>query len=73
MGSQMNFVVHSKWDFVVYSILCIMKRVVFYIPKPLARGLLKTHNKFHNASYGMKIHFRFFLSHELTQNEQITT
>ena len=44
---------------------------VFYIPEPLARGY-KTHNKFHNTSYGMKIHSRSFLSHELTQNEQIT-
>ena len=44
---------------------------VFYIPEPLARGY-KTHNEFHNTSYGMKIHLRFFLSHELTQNEQIT-
>ena len=40
---------------------------VFYIPEPLA------HNEFHNTSYGMKIHLRFFLSHELTRNEQITT
>ena len=44
---------------------------VFYIPEPLARGY-KTHNEFHNTSYGMKIHLRFFLSHELTRNEQIT-
>ena len=44
---------------------------VFYIPEPLARGY-KTHNEFHNISYGMKIHLRFFLSHELTRNEQIT-
>ena len=43
----------------------------FYIPEPLARGY-KTHNEFHNTSYGMKIHLRFFLSHELTRNEQIT-
>ena len=28
---------------------------VFYIPEPLARGY-KTHNEFHNTSYGMKIH-----------------
>ena len=62
IGSQMNF----------HSIRCIMKRVVcFYIPEPLARGY-KTHNEFHNTSYGMKIHLRFFLSHELTRNEQIT-
>ena len=44
---------------------------VFYIPEPLARGY-KTHNEFHNTSYGKKIHLRFFLSHELTRNEQIT-
>ena len=44
---------------------------VFYIPEPLARGY-KTHNEFHNTLYGMKIHLRFFLSHELTRNEQIT-
>ena len=44
---------------------------VFYIPEPLARGY-KAHNEFHNTSYGMKIHLRFFLSHELTRNEQIT-
>ena len=44
---------------------------VFYIPEPLARGY-KTNNEFHNTSYGMKIHLRFFLSHELTRNEQIT-
>ena len=44
---------------------------VFYIPEPLARGY-KTHNEFHNTSYGIKIHLRFFLSHELTRNEQIT-
>ena len=43
---------------------------VFYIPEPLARGY-KTHNEFHNTSYGMKIHLRFFLSHKLTRNEQI--
>ena len=44
---------------------------VFYTPEPLARGY-KTH-EFHNTSYGMKIHLRFFLSHELTRNEQIIT
>ena len=42
---------------------------VFYIPEPLVRGY-KTHNEFYNSSYGMKIHLRFFLSHELTRNEQ---
>ena len=46
-------------------------RCVFYIPSPEARGY-KTHNSFHNTSYGMKIHLRFFLSHELTRNEHIT-
>ena len=45
---------------------------VFHIPEHLASGY-KTHNKFHNAWYGMKIHLRFFLSHELTRNVQITT
>ena len=50
-----------------HSIRCIMKRVVFYIPEPLARGY-KTHNEVHNTSYGIKIHLKFFLSHELTQN-----
>ena len=45
---------------------------VFYIPEPLARGY-KAHNEFHNTSYEMKIHLRFFLSHELIWNEQITT
>ena len=40
-------------------------KCVFYIPQPLA-----THSKFHNRSYGMKIHRRFFLSQELTRNEQ---
>ena len=47
-----------------HSMRCIMKRVV-------ARGY-KTHNEFHNTSHGMKIHLRFFLSHELTRNEQMT-
>ena len=63
IGSQMNF----------HSIRCIMKRVVCFISpiEPLARGY-KTHNEFHNTLYGMTIHLRFFLSHELTQNEQIT-
>ena len=42
----------------------------FYIPEPLARGY-ETHNEFHNTSYWMKIHLRFFLSHELTRNKQI--
>ena len=35
---------------------------VFYIPEHLASGY-KTHNEFHNTSYGMKIHLRFFLAH----------
>ena len=62
IGSQMNF----------HSIRCIYETsCVFYIPEPLARGY-KTHNEFHNTSYWMKIHLRFFLSHELTRNEQIT-
>ena len=45
---------------------------VFYIHEPLARGY-RIHNEFHNTSYGMKIHLRFFLSHELTRNQQMTT
>ena len=32
---------------------------VFYIPEPLARGY-NAHNKFHNTSYGMKIHLRSY-------------
>ena len=65
-----------------HSIRCIMKRVVCFISPSLWRGDIKhttreargykTHNSFHNTSYGMKIHLRFFLSHELTRNEQIT-
>ena len=48
-------------------------RCVYFIsPRQRARGY-KTHNSFHNTSYGMKIHLRFFLSHELTRNKQITT
>ena len=44
---------------------------VFYILEPLARGH-KTYNSFQNTSYGMIDHLKFFLLHELTQNEQIT-
>ena len=33
---------------------------VFYIPSPEARGY-KTHNSFHNTSYGMKIHLRSYI------------
>ena len=61
--------------------MIIMKRAEFYIPlpedqgyktEPLVRGY-KTH-KFHNTPYiGMKIHLRFFSSHELIGNEDITT
>ena len=58
-----EFLFHTKY----YETSC-----VFYIPEPLARGY-KAHNDFHYISYGMKIHLRFFLSHELTRNEQITT
>ena len=50
-----------------------MKRVVRFISgfsEPLARGY-KTHNEFHNILYGMKIHLRFFLSHELTRKDEI--
>ena len=35
-------------------------RCVFYIPSPEARGY-KTHNSFHNTSYGMKIHLRSYM------------
>ena len=45
---------------------------VFYIPELLARGY-QANKEFHNTSYGMKIHLRFFLSHQLARNEQITT
>ena len=38
-----------------YETLC-----VFYIPSPEARGY-KTHNSFHNTSYGMKIHLRSYI------------
>ena len=38
---------------------------VFYITEPQARAY-KTHHKFYNTWYGMKIHLRFFFSHELT-------
>ena len=33
---------------------------VFYITSPEARGH-KTHNEFHNTSYGMKIHLRSYI------------
>ena len=36
-------------------------RCVFYIPSPEARGY-KTHNSFHNTSYGMKIHLKSYIS-----------
>ena len=39
-------------------------RCVFYIPSPEARGY-KTHNSFHNTSYGMKIHLRSYISFHL--------
>ena len=35
-------------------------RCVYYIPSPEARGY-KTHNSFHNTSYGMKIHLRSYI------------
>ena len=35
-------------------------RCVLYIPSPEARGY-KTHNSFHNTSYGMKIHLRSYM------------
>ena len=37
--------------------------------EPLARGY-KTHNEFHDTSYEMYIHLRFFSSHKLTQYEK---
>ena len=36
-------------------------RCVFYIPSPEAPGY-KTHNSFHNTSYGMKIHLRSYIN-----------
>ena len=67
-GSVNKYRISNEFSFhtMYYETSC-----VFYIPEPLARGY-KTHNEFHNTSYGMKIHLRFFLSHELTRNEQIT-
>ena len=38
-------------------------RCVFYIPSPRL-GDMKTHNSFRKTSYEMKIHLRFFLSHD---------
>ena len=64
--NNINIWIFIPYDF-IYETSC-----KFYIPQPLARGYW-THNKFHNTAYGMKIHLRFFLSHELTWNEQITT
>ena len=71
--------IYADWSFDIYRIsnefsfhtMYYETSCVFYIPEPLARGY-KTHNEFHNTSYGMKIHLRFFLSHEVTRNEQIT-
>ena len=39
-------------------------RCVLYIPSPEARGY-KTHNSFHNTSYGMKIHLRSYISYHI--------
>ena len=47
-------------------------RCVFYIPSPEARGY-KTHNSFHNTSYGMKIHLRSYIyttKHHSRYNKQ---
>ena len=44
-----------KWIFIPYDVL--WNSLCVYIPSPEARGY-KTHNSFHNTSYGMKIHLR---------------
>ena len=41
---------------------------VFHIPSPEARGY-KTHNLFHNTSYGMKIHLRSYICHDVIQTK----
>ena len=43
-----------------FHAMCYETRCVFYIPSPEARGY-KTHNSFHNTSYGMKIHLRSYI------------
>ena len=44
-----------KWISIRYDVL--WNSFCVYIPSPEARGY-KTHNSFHNISYGMKIHLR---------------
>ena len=43
---------------------------VFIYLQALARGY-KTHKEFHNTSYEMKIHFKFFSSHDNSKNINI--
>ena len=62
IGSQINLI---SFHLMFYETSCAL-----YIPETLARGY-KTH-KFHNTPYGMKIHLRFFLLHELTRHKQVT-
>ena len=45
-------------------------RCVFYIPSPEARGY-KTHNSFHNTSYGMKIHLRSYMTTVVVKQRRI--
>ena len=56
-----------KWIFIPYNVL--WNKLCFLYPwasgEPLARGY-KTHNTFHNTSYGMKIHLRSYISDTLT-------
>ena len=47
-----------KWIFIPYDVLWNSFCVLY----PLARGGYKTHNWFHNTSYGMKIHLRSYMS-----------
>ena len=44
-------------------------RCVYYIPSPEARGY-KTHNSFHNTSYGMKIHLRSYMYVHVKSNSK---
>ena len=49
-----------KWIFIPYDLLWNSLCVLY----PLARGSgYKTHNSFHNTSYGMKIHLRSYMYH----------
>ena len=57
-----------KWIFIPYDVLwnslCVLYPLArgsgIYIPSPEARGY-KTHNSFHNTSYGMKNHLRSYM------------